>query len=123
MLHRSGPSEAYRRVEIDAYVAGSDARFLTMLCLQEAIAALDRALFADRDKRIELRAKSTSRAYSCIDALCMGVDPKQPLGEALLTVYGSARHRLKDSLSAFEPQSILSLRSDLDDLHQAFANG
>lgn len=123
MLHRPGPSEAYRRVEIDAYIAGSDARFLTMLCLQEAIAALDRALFADRQRRIDLRAKSTSRAYSCVDALCMGVDAKHPMGEALLTVYGSVRHRLKNSLVSFDPQSIVSLRTDLDELRQAFENG
>jgi len=121
MLHRPGPAEAYRRVEIDAYIVGGEAAQMTRLCLAETIGALNRALYFDSKADGEARVNCLTKALSCIQALKLGVDRTQPLAEALLVVYGNAVGRLTRNMRIFDARAISALRQDFLEIEQAFA--
>ena len=121
MLHRVSPSEAYRRVEIDAYIVGGEAAQLTRLCLAETIGAINRALYFDSKGQTDQRGNCIAKAIASIQALKLGVDRKQPLADALFIVYGSAIGRLTRSLRNFDPQAIGAIRQDFLEIEQAFA--
>jgi len=121
MLHRPGPAEAYRRVEIDAYIVGGEAAQMTRLCLAETIGALNRALYFDSKGDGEARTNCLTKGMYCIQALKMGVDRSQPLADALLIVYGNAVGRLTHNMRVFDPQAIAVLRQDFLEIEQAFA--
>lgn len=120
MLHPLPPAEAYRRVQLDAWIAGGDARQLTRICLAEAVGALGRALlWHDRGDGAR-RSGALGKALSCTQALRLGVDGTQPLGGALLVVYGDTAARLARSLGRFDREGVQAVRDDLLELEQAF---
>lgn len=121
MLHRPGPAEAYRRVEIDAYIVGGEAAQMIRLCLAETVGALNRALYFDSKGDADARANCLAKAISCIQALKLGVDRTQPLAQALLVVYGNAVARLTRQLRSFDHQALAALRQDFVEIEQAFA--
>lgn len=121
MLHPLEPAEAYRRVELDAWIAGSDQRQLTRVCLSEAIAALARALLWDQRGDATRRDLALLKAVSCVQALVLGVDRAHPLGGALLVVYGEAGSRLASSIRQFDRDGVSAVRQDLLDMERAFA--
>lgn len=121
MLHPLEPAEAYRRVELDAWIAGSDQRQLTRVCLSEANAALARALLWDQRGDAARSDKALLMAVSCVQALLLGVDRAHPLGGALLNVYGEAGSRLTASLRRFDRARVAAVRQDLLDMERAFA--
>lgn len=121
MLHRPCPAEAYRRVEIDAYIVGGEAAQLTRLCLAETIGALNRSLYFDSRRQAEQRGACLVKAIASIQALKLGVDRSQPLAEALIIVYSDAIGRLTRSLGAFDPSAIAAVRQDFLEIEQAFA--
>ncbi|MCP9221240.1 hypothetical protein MKP08_00555 [Erythrobacter sp. LQ02-29] len=121
MLQAIAPSEAYRRVEIDAYIVGGDTGQLTRLCLAEAIGAINRALCFDTYAQPGKRSTAVLKALSCVQALKLGVDVSQPLGEALLVVYGDACAKLVRGSSRFDRAELTALRDDFLEMEQAFA--
>lgn len=121
MLHPLEPAEAYRRVELDAWIAGSDQRQLTRVCLAEAVASLGRALAWDEKGDDDRRDMALLRGMSATQALLLGVDRSQPLGPALFTVYGEAGKRLTAALRRFDRLVVASVRQDLSDIEEAFA--
>ncbi len=121
MLAAIAPSEAYLRVEIDAYIFGGNTTQLTRLCLAETIGAINRALFFDANGQPDKRSNALLKALSCVQALKLGVDPGQPLGEALLVVYGDACARLTRGTVKFDRAGMAALRDDFLEMEQAFA--
>ena len=121
MLYRPGPAEAYRRVEIDAYIVGGEAAQLTRLCLAETIGALNRALYFDSKGDAEPCRGCLAKAISSIQALKLGVDRRQPLADSLLIVYGDALGRITRNLRAFDASTVATVRQDFVDIEQAFA--
>lgn len=121
MLPRVCPAEAYRRVEIDAYIVGGEAAQLTRLCLAETIGALNRALYFNERRAAEQRGACIGKAIASIQALKLGVDRKQPLADALLIVYGDAIGRLTRNLRVFDAGAITTIRQDFLEIEQAFA--
>ncbi len=117
----ANPAEAYRRVEIDAFIVGGQGAQLTRLCFAEAIGALNRSLYFDGKNEPEARGKCITKAISSVQALRMGIDRKHPIANALLTVYGNAIGRLASNMGSFEPDDIVALRHDLLEIEQAFA--
>jgi len=119
MLALTDPHEAYRRSSLDARVHGGDSAALVQLCLEQAIAGLGSALFAQERGDPMLRSKALTRALTAITALEMGVDRKAPLAEALLQVYGAARHAVLGSATDFNADLLASVRQDFLEIEAA----
>jgi len=116
MLRVIDPTEAYRRIEFDACVAGSDAGELVLLCIAHVRAALSQAIWADRQGRSELRVRSLGQARSGLVALRMGVDRTNPLADDLLTLYGAMEDAVTAAQFRFNRPAIDRLTADLDEI-------
>ena len=119
MLALTDPHEAYRRSSIDARVQGGDSAALVQLCLEQAIAGLGSALFAQERGDASLRSKALTRTLTAITALEMGVDRKAPLAQALLQSYGAARQAVLASVTDFKGELLASVRSDFVEIEAA----
>lgn len=119
MLALTDPHEAYRRSSIDARVQGGDSAALVQLCLEQAIAGLGSALFAQERGDASLRSKALTRTLTAITALEMGVDRKAPLAQALLQIYGAARQAVLASVTDFKGELLASVRSDFVEIEAA----
>lgn len=119
MLKPANPSEAYRKVAFDACVAGSKGPELVRLCIDDVGAALGQALWADTNDRADLRRNSLARAQQGITALRLGVDRKNPLGPALLTLYEAMATTITACRFRFDPAAIGRVRGDLADIARA----
>lgn len=116
MLRAIDPTEAYRRIELDACIAGSDPGELVLLCIAHVRAALSRALWADRNDRKELRLQSLSSARSGLGALRVGIDRSNAIADDLLTLYGAMEDSVTASQFRFNAQAIARLCADLDEI-------
>jgi hypothetical protein len=119
MFRPADPHEAYRRVELDARVAGSGARGLVDLCIRDAQAALGQAIWADRHDRPDIRRRALMRAQNALGALRLGVDPASPMGPTLLTFYESLGRSVIACQVRFDPATIERVQADLDDVSRA----
>jgi flagellar protein FliS len=119
MLALTDPHEAYRRSAFDARVQGGDSAALVQLCLEQAIAGLGSALFAQERGDASLRSKALTRTLTAITALEMGVDRNAPLAQALLQVYDAARKAVLDSVTDFNADLLQSVRQDFLDIESA----
>lgn len=119
MLALTDPNEAYRRSLFDARVQGGDTAALVQLCLEHAISGLGGALFAHQRGDTAARSKALTRALTAITALEMGVDRTAPLADALLQMYGAARHAVLGSVTDFKPDLLGSVRQDLVEIETA----
>lgn len=118
-----GPAEAYRRVEMDARIFGSDAPALVRLCLEEACSALRRSIYAASHGHRELHQRALSRALDAIGALRAGLNRESPLAEAFTTIYDHAENSIRRAMIQFDPDQIAHLRADLEDIRAAFRPG
>jgi flagellar protein FliS len=119
MLAQADPAEAYRLVSRDAHIEGADAQALLRLCYDEAIAALDRAIFATDRQRWDLRGRALSRAASAVTALRRGVDPAHPLASALYAIYDAAAAAIAGGVSSRDVAVLHRVRNDLTDIASA----
>jgi flagellin-specific chaperone FliS len=119
MLKPANPSEAYRKVAFDACVAGSKGTELVRLCIEDLGAALDQALWAHANVREDIRRSALVRAQNGLAALRAGVDRKNPLGPALLTLYDAMASTVTACRFRFDPAAIRRVREDLSDIARA----
>lgn len=119
MLKRANPSEAYRKIAFDACVAGSNGPDLVRLCLEDVQAALGQALWAENNSRSDLRRGALARAQSAIAALRFGVDPANPLGPALVTLYDAMAATVTANRFRFDAAAIGRVLDDLKDISKA----
>lgn len=117
MLHTAlSPASAYRRIELDAQVEGSDGGGLGRFCLEQAVMTLEKAIAADRRRDVAARADALSRAAGLILALRRGIAPDNPLRPALLTFLGAAAAEIGSAVARFEEGRMRALRDDLHDV-------
>lgn len=107
------PATAYRRVEFDARVEGSDGAGLTRLCLEQALVEIARARAATARRA---RADALGRAGSALLALSEGVAPDNPLRAALRSFYGGARAAVLGSIARFDSARLGAVERDLSDV-------
>lgn len=119
MFKPLNPAEAYRRVELDACVAGSSGADLVRLCIGDVRAALKQALWANANGRDDIRRGALARARTGLVALRLGVDMASGLGPALLTFYDSMAHSIGASQLRFDREGIERVQTDLDDVASA----
>ena len=119
LFRSTDPHEAYRRVELDARVAGSQGRDLVGLCIKDVDAALGQALWAHEHDRPDLRRRALARAQNGLGALRLGVDPTSPLGPTLLTFYEALARGVIAAQVRFDPAQVAQVRGDLADVGRA----
>ena len=110
------PAAAYRRIELDARVEGSDALELARVCLDEAIAQLRRAALAEARGNRFARNDALMRAAAGIAALQRGVARDNPLRGPLLTLYGSAELAVRAALADYRRAVLDRVSDDLRDI-------
>ena len=119
MLRAVDPHEAYRRVELDARVAGSHGADLVRLCLREVDAALGQALWAQANDRPDVRRRALERAQNGLGALRLGVDRQSPVAPALLTFYEGLAATVGQNQVRFDPARVEGVRVDLAEVTSA----
>ena len=119
MLNLSSPTEAYRRVDFDARVAGGGPRDLTLLCYERLDTALGRALLAEQRRDVAGRSKALTDALAAVTALKLGLDPAHPLAAAFDTMFDNARQQLLKSVPTVDVAAVSTLRADFAELAAA----
>jgi len=112
-------ASAYRRIDLDARVEASSAEDLTLICLEEAVAALGQALLAIERQPDQAPEEPLARAHGIAIWLARSVAPDNPLRSAMMQFYGGlattiANNRLRASFS-----QLAQAREDFADLLNA----
>ena len=113
MLAHRNPQEAYRRVDFDARVAGSNPAHLVGLCYESAASAMSRALHAHASGDNHAKSQALTRALAAITALQMGISGDTGVAASLRQFYGAVRKCLLDSALTFDAAAIAGFRNDL----------
>jgi flagellar protein FliS len=121
MLAQRNPSEAYRRVEFDARVAGATPAELVRLCYEQVITALGGAMLAAQRGDNLAKSQALTRAMSALTALQMGVSGEDGMAQALLHIYTSARRAVLDSVLDFDPPTLARIRQDFIEISEGLA--
>lgn len=119
MLALRNPSEAYRRVDFEARVAGADSRQLVALCYERLVSALGSALFAHDKGDNRAKSEALTRAISALTALQMGVVSGEGVAGALAQFYEAARRGVLDNVVDFDPQAVARIRADVAEIAAA----
>ena len=119
LLARHTPQDAYRRVEIDARVGGSDPRQLVTLCYEQLIGALGSALHAAQTGDNRGKSQAITKAMSALAALQIGVSGEEQVAWALRHLYEATRRALLDNVLAFDAATITTIRGDYVDILKA----
>ena len=119
LLARNTPQDAYRRVEFDARVGGSDTRQLVTLCYEQFIGALGTALHMARIGDNRGKSQAMTKALSAITALQLGVSGEVEVSWALRHLYEATRKALLDNVLTFNPDTIETIRGDFIDILRA----
>ncbi len=119
LLARHSPQDAYRRVELDARIGGSDPRQLVALCYEQLIGALGTALHAAERGDNQKKSEGLTRALSSLTALQLGVTGDEQITWALRHLYEATRKALLDSVLNFDPKAIALIRQDYIDILRA----
>ncbi|MBV1918127.1 MAG: flagellar protein FliS [Sphingomonadaceae bacterium] len=119
MLTSNSPSEAYRRVDFDARVEGSDPGKLVTLCYEQLTSALGTALYAHDRGDNQLKSQSMTRALSAITLLQLGVNGDESVTSALNHLFKAARKSILDCALKFDAKVIGSIRKDFAEISRA----
>ncbi len=119
MLAIRSPNEAYRRVDFDARVEGSDPRHLVGLCYEQLVSSLGSAIFAQDRGDNSLKSQALTRALSAITALQLGVSGEDKTAGALRHLYEATRRAILDSAIRFNPEILGTIRSDFIEISRA----
>ncbi|MFM5908737.1 MAG: flagellar export chaperone FliS [Novosphingobium sp.] len=116
LLARNTPQDAYRRVELEARIGGSDPRQLVTLCYEQLIGALGTALHAAERGDNQKKSEGLTRAMSAVTALQLGVTGEGEVTWALRHLYEATRKALLDSVLTFDARAIAVIRQDYIDI-------
>lgn len=119
MLAIRSPNEAYRRVDFDARVEGSDPRHLVNLCYEQLVSSLGSAIFAQERRDNSLKSQSLTRALSAITALQLGVSGDHDTAQALRHLYEATRRAILDSALNFDAALLGTIRQDFVEISRA----
>lgn len=119
MLARHTPQDAYRRVDFDARVHGSDPAELVGLCYEHLIGSLGSALYAHERGDNATKSQALTRAMAALTALQLGVAGEAGVALVLRQFYQAARGALLDSVLAFKPARIAEIRQDFVEIAAA----
>ncbi|MEP3049879.1 MAG: hypothetical protein ABJP48_10015 [Erythrobacter sp.] len=115
----------YRKIDLDARIEASGDGDLTLICLEEAVAAMRRAHLACRNGagRSGRSAGAVSdplqRAHGIALWLCRGVADDNPLRHHLIQFYGGIAAQIRSNLAQPQPAAMAEILTDLEDLLEA----
>ena len=122
MIHAlRSPREAYRRVEFDARVSGTDPAGLVLVCFEQFDRALGAALGGNRAGDNLRRSGGLTSALAAITALQLGIDGGEGVAGSLTRFYDAARRTLLGNVLAFDPAALAALRDDFAEIARALA--
>ncbi len=110
------PAAAYRQVDLDARIEASKADDLTRICLEEAVGALNQALFALERAPDQPPREGLSRAHSIAVYLARSVASDHPMRQALVQFYGGLAHVIGANMNEARYAEILQARDDFQDV-------
>lgn len=113
MLLQHKPAEAYRRVALDARIAGARPADLVLLCYEQLADSLGAAIEASARADNHRRSAAMTRAMSSLTALQLGLDRQSPLAAPLDTFFAGLRRTLLDNVPGFDPAAIAVARADV----------
>ena len=113
MLLQHKPAEAYRRVALDARIAGARPADLVLLCYEQLAEALGAAIEASSRADNHRRSAAMTRAMSSLTALQLGLDRQSPLAVPLDTFFAGVRRTLLNNVPGFDPAAIAAARGDV----------
>jgi flagellin-specific chaperone FliS len=119
MLASRSPNEAYRRVDFDARVEGSDPRHLVGLCYEQLVSSLGSAIFAQERRDNSLKSQALTRALSAITALLLGIAGEDAMAQALRHLYEATRRAVLDSAIQFDAEKLGTIRQDFIEISRA----
>jgi flagellin-specific chaperone FliS len=113
MLLQQKPAEAYRRVALDARIAGARPADLVLLCYEQLAEALGAAIEASSRADNHRRSAALTRALSVLTALQLGLDRQSPLAVPLDTFFAGVRRTLLDNVPTFDAEAIAATKADI----------
>ena len=121
LMLRQNPHEAYRKVQVNARILGSDHKDLVAICFEQVVSELGRAIRANEGDDPTNRSEGLTRAIAAITALEMGLDRSNPIASALEHLYGAARETILNCVMAFDVEALAEVRSDFAEIGAALA--
>ncbi len=109
------PAEAYRRVDLDARIEASSGQDLTLICLEEAVAALNQALLALERNPGKSPSEPLSRANGIAVWLARSVAPDNPLAPAMQQFYGGLASTITRNMIRSSASELVQVRDDFAD--------
>ena len=94
---------------------------LVTLCYEQLVSALGSALIAAERGDNRRKSQALTRAMSALTALQLGVSDGEGVGAALHQFYEGTRRALLDSVLAFDPARIATIRQDFMEIAAAMA--
>ncbi len=119
----TNPSAAYRRVDLDARIEASASVDLTVICLEEAVAALSQALIALERAPEKPPREALSRAHGISLYLARSIAPENPMRSAMMQFYGGQAAVIGRNMRVARFVDIRQARDDLADLLAAAQRG
>ncbi|MEM8726972.1 MAG: hypothetical protein AAGE86_15775 [Pseudomonadota bacterium] len=110
------PSQAYRRVDLDARIEASRAADLTRICLEEVISALGQCLLALELTPEKPPREALGRAHGIALWLARSVAPDNPLHKQLVLFYGGLAASIRRNLGQADIAELERVRRDFTDL-------
>lgn len=110
------PHEAYRRVALDARIAASDGRDLTLICIEQAVEAIGQAMLALERAPAAVPAAPLARAHGIALWLARTVASDSPLHGAMTDFYGGLAAVLAQNLHEPDIVQLGQAREDFADL-------
>ncbi len=109
------PADAYRRVDLDARIEASSGSDLTLICLEEAVAALNQALLALERNPTKAPAEPLSRANGIAVWLARSVASENPLATAMQQFYGGLASTITRNMVRASVAELEQARDDFGD--------
>jgi len=110
------PAQAYRRVELDARIEASSGEKLTLICLEETVAALGQALFALQRSPDRSPTEPLARAHGIAVWLARSVAPQNPLYGPMTQFYGGLAAAIMRNMHQPSVDELRQVREDFADL-------
>ncbi len=115
-MFSKGAEAAYRRVDLDARIEASSSENLTIICLEETVAALGQALLMLEREADRIPGEPLARAHGIALWLARSVAPENPLYSAMTQFYGGLAAAIMGNMRRASIGELTQIRDDFADV-------